>query len=109
MTKELTTEEVRNTFVALAHNIADYWAGLPDKTDKEKVEGTIFSLFVLIDGGGAMPSFILAPDPHPSDKDFHIEKGDDPYYPENHLLRDSVKANISGCLHEVFADNRRIK
>jgi hypothetical protein len=55
---------------------------------------------VALDGGAmALPGFIVAPNPHPSDKEYHISEGSD-YYPENHEL--DIKGDIAGGLHELL-------
>ena len=70
------------------------------KTQKDRLEGLAFSMLVILDGGAMdLPGFIVAPDPHPSDKEYHISEGSN-YFPENHKL--DVKGDIAGCLHEML-------
>jgi hypothetical protein len=64
------------------------------------MEGLAFSILVMLDGGSAMlPGFVVAPLPDPSDKDYHIMKGEN-YFPENHDAAEKIKGDIAGALHE---------
>ena len=70
MSKEYTTEEVREKFLNKLWTIVDFWNDLDtSKTTRERISGAVFSILAEIDGcGGDIPSFILAPDPHPADE-----------------------------------------
>lgn len=102
MSREKTTDEIQAEFVEHVRDSITYWDSLPNITIREKLNGLAFSILVAIDGeADALPSFILAPRPHPEDKEFHIQKGNN-FYPENHLLDDEIKCDIAGDLHEIF-------
>jgi hypothetical protein len=104
MSKELTTDEVRKNFLRQVQANIDYWAGIPmrpDETLRERLESVVFSTLVIIDGESGLPSFILAPDPHPTDKQYNIDNGDD-YYPENKEALALIKGDISGSLHDLL-------
>jgi len=98
---EIGTEEARKRFLNHVRNMAAYWRDLPNETVEERLNGLAFSILVAIDGGaGGLPKFIFAPDPHPTDRAYHVEN-DEPFWPENHQVR--IEADISGCLHEMLA------
>lgn len=103
MSREYTADEVRRQFIQHIRVMIDYW----DKTNnstRDKLEGVAFSILVALDGSAAaLPSFIVAPLPHPDDKQYHISNGEN-YYPQND--ESSVNCNISGSLHEVFSAAR---
>lgn len=104
--RELTEDEVRDEFIGKVCDIVEYH----DRTKKDvrdKLEGVAFSILVLLDGENIdAPKFIVAPDPHPEDKDFYIGEGLN-YYPENHM--NNINCDISGSLHETFCAHLRKK
>lgn len=100
MAKEKTEDEIREEFLTHVRVMVDYWEHqVEDKTLTERLDGLAFSLLVTIDGGTGLGKFILAPDPHPDDKQYCIENEED-YRPENH--KSNVKCDISGSLHELY-------
>ena len=110
--REFTEDEVRDRFLTQVWVNIDYWDGaydqiVADKSCREKLEGLAFSLLSMLDGCSvALPSFTVAPMPHPEDRDYHQEQGEN-WWPENHNA--DVKCDIGGCLHDLFhkADSRR--
>ena len=44
-------------FIRQLKDIKNYWLSLPDKTAEEVVDGTLFSLLVMIDGDSGMNDF----------------------------------------------------
>jgi hypothetical protein len=102
--REKTTEEIREEFLKHVRSLINYWDKVEGKdspkTQKDRLDGLAFSIMVALDGGAmALPGFIVAPCPHPSDKEYHISEGSD-YYPENHEL--DIKGDIAGSLHELL-------
>ena len=95
MSREYTEEEIRKKFIKAIWSNINYWKNESRAPSlEEKMEGLAFSILVLLDGGSAMmPKFIVAPDPHPDDKQYYIENGEN-YFPEN--------CDISGGLHEIL-------
>lgn len=93
MSREKTTEEVREAFLAHIRNLCFNWSR-QEGSKRQILEGLAFSILVTLDGCGPLPGWFLAVKPHPDDKEFHIEEGDD-YYPEE-------LKNIAGNLHERF-------
>jgi len=108
--REFTTEEVRRQFLEQVWSNIKYWGELineqiangtaTERTTMDRLQGLAFSILVTLDGGSIpLPSFVVAPSPHPSDKQYNIDNGSN-YFPENH--ESNVSADISGCLHELF-------
>lgn len=96
--KKLTRKQIIDRFLAHINGVAEYaekesrW-----QTPREKIRGAIFSVLAAIDGSAvALPSFTLCPAPHPDDRDYNKERGED-YYPE-----ESEHINIAGELHSAF-------
>lgn len=94
---EYTQEEVRKIFMDKIKSIINYWNNESCNV-KDKLEGLTHSILSVIDGSTDLPKFILAPDPHPTDKDYHISKSKR-FFPENKSV---VSCDISGYLHEIF-------
>lgn len=56
--------------------MVEFWKGV-DQPEAEKLDGLVFSMLVMIDGGsGFMPAFKLIPDPHPDDEAYHRSEGE---------------------------------
>ena len=101
MTRQHTEEEVRDLFLNHVRDMVDYWKNQQKQgyPISECIDGLAFSILVAIDGGTALPGFILAPLPHKDDKKLCIEEGEN-YYPQNH--KSKVNCDIGGNLHEHF-------
>jgi hypothetical protein len=97
MPRAYTTDEVRRMFVQNIKNRVNYWADSKGNTEKEKLSGLAFSILVMLDGGSDLPQFHVVAAPHPDDKNYDIENGDN--YFEN--VEDGE--GIEGCLHDLFA------
>lgn len=90
-----TEEEVRLKFLQKAKAITQYWATTKDGgTTKERIEGAIFSLLNVIDGGSQLPGFDLVLRPHPDDKEYFTQMGEK-YYQDGMNICD-------GGLHSQF-------
>ena len=99
-----TEDEVTKIFINKVRSIINYWHRDDSTSDvKDKLEGLAHSILCIIDGNTDLPKFILAPDPHPSDKEYHIKKGDK-FFPENN--ESNINCDISGCLHELLFKNK---
>jgi len=101
MSREKTTNEIREEFLSHIRHLIGYWSKIPQDNVKERLEGLAFSILVALDGGSSLPRFIVAPIQYEEDKEYHIENGED-YYPENHEIEEQIKGDISGCLHELL-------
>ena len=82
MSDALTRDEIIDRFMAHLRLMAHYWTTLPDKSVAERMEGMVFSVLVLLDGGTVLPGFTVCPSQHPDDRAYHEAEGE-PYYPEN--------------------------
>lgn len=107
MSKELSPDEVRSSFLRHVWVMIDYWEKEPrNPTARQKLEGLAHSILCALDGSAAaLPAFCVAPVPHPDDKKFHQKEGGD-WYPENHKAAEALKADISGSLHELLFRER---
>lgn len=111
MAKEKTIEEIRQEFLKYVAESCRSWNDVEGKDTLGKLEGLAFSILVAIDGEScAVPGFILAPHPHPEDKEYNQKRCQD-WYPENH--ESNIKADIAGNLHHEFnkfrSDNLELK
>lgn len=107
MSREITTEEIREQFIRHLHHLVDYWANLPEDCREGRdpaswrIDGVVFSVLSALDGCTmGFPGFIVAPIPHVDAKEYNISEGND-YYPENSSI--DVKGDIGGALHEYFS------
>lgn len=99
MSQELTTDEIRTKFLRHIWHMIDYWEKEDrPETVRERLEGLAHSMLSTLDGcSGELPSFIVAPHPHPEDKAFYISEGEN-WYPMN----EEAEGDIGGCLHELL-------
>jgi hypothetical protein len=91
-----TEEEVRQRLFSDLRFLCNYWARQTDShpTEQERMEGLIFSILVIFDGGTGFPAKDIRLAPHKDDKAYYIENGEK-YYKPNML--------INNCqLHEGF-------
>lgn len=90
-----TDEEVRDQILRHIKALVGYWANENSVQDpKEKLDGLAFSILSMLDGCSLhLPAFNLVPDPHPDDKEYHQENGDN-WYESNPL---------SFHLHEYYS------
>lgn len=98
MSREYTTEEVREKFLRAIAARVDFWdRESRATTSREKLEGLTHSILALLDGCDIeLPAFIVAPNPHPDDKEYCIQEELD-YFP-----RGCEDHDIGGGLHEVI-------
>jgi len=98
---ELTEAEVRERLLRHVWAIVDHWDKETRVTGtRAKLEGLAFSILAALDGSALdLPAFIVAPDPHPDDREYHQQHEED-WFPENHTVE--VKCDLSGSLHELF-------
>lgn len=83
-----TSEEERKKFLDHICGMISYWnsegrSNVPkDLSSRERLEGLVHSILVMIDGGsGGMPAFDISPAPHPDDKEFNKKQGCNWYEP----------------------------
>jgi len=98
--REYTEDEVRQQFLEHVWELIGYWRKLPNKTEREKMEGLAFSILSTLDGSSAsICGFIVAPSTNPEDMQYHIDNGEN-WYAQNH--ESDIKCDIGGCLHELY-------
>jgi len=89
--REYTKDEVIEKFLMHIWMMIDVWDDTPKHTTKEKMSGLVHSILATIDGEAAgLPAFNLEPMPHPNDKEFQKDHG------ENWFPR---KCQMAGGLH----------
>ena len=105
--RQLTEKEVRGRLLKEIHRIVDYWDKVENRSTYEKLNGLAFSILSMLDGGYVdLPSFIVAPRPHESDKNFHKDNGEN-WFPEN--LNSKIECDLGGTLHEYYAKIRKVQ
>ena len=94
--RALTRDEIRSKFLAHVRAMVRYWAKQPG-TAAERCEGVAFSVLTMLDGCAAdLPAFRIVADPHPDDRAFREEQGEN-WYPD---ASDGI--DIGGALHEAL-------
>lgn len=95
--REYTLEEVREEFIGNLRELSTYWATLHgDRPVKERCDGLVFSILTLLDGmSSGSCGFKIIPDPHPEDKQYHMDNEEN-WYPFEGDIRENV------MMHEEF-------
>jgi hypothetical protein len=96
--REMTVAECRKALLDHLQVMADFWDRQP-VSRKEAIEGIVFSFLTAIDGGTELPAMILAPIPHPEDKPYAQENGEN-WWPED------LSDLSDGELHSRWASKR---
>jgi hypothetical protein len=102
-----TQDEVRDKFLTHVAHLVEFWSnlqnGMPYRT---RLEGLAHSILASLDGSAAaLPGFVVAPAPHPTDCTYCMEQGEN-WYPE----APAVECDIAGHLHElIFEHIRRVR
>ena len=94
-----TADEIREIFLRQVWGMIDYWENHPlVESFHERMVGLAFSIFTILDGETAgMPGFIVSPNPHPSDRQYHIDRSEKWFPPD---------LDIAGSLHDTFLSMR---
>lgn len=90
MSKAYTKEELASCLVNHFKNLAFYWSK-QEGSKKDICEGVVHSILCTLDGvSGGFPCAIdLVMSPHPEDKQFHIDEGDN-YVEEGMCINDNI-------------------
>lgn len=99
MSREYTVDEIRDQFLDHVRSLIKYWE-IDSRaiSTRDKLDGLAFSILSALDGSSAnLPGFIVAPNPHPDDMDYHKSQ-DVNWYPQ----APEVPGDIGGCLHELL-------
>ena len=95
--REHTRDECRRMFLGHIRATSRYWATVdsPDgpKTTQERLDGLAFSILAMLDGCASVPGFQVIPAPHPDDRAYHQEQGEN-WWPSD--------VDIAGSLHEEW-------
>ena len=96
MSNQRTKKEMLEMFISQVNLITSYWADV-DATEQEKLDGVAFSIMNIFDGccGGFPAAIDLVLRPHPDDKQYDIDNGDD-YVADGMCINDDV------MLHEAL-------
>ena len=90
MSRAYTKAEVREEILRYIKELEKYWGGLPDKTVAERLSGLSFSILTMIDGATMdLPAMDLVLRPHPDDREFNINEGNN-YYEDGMVVSDDV-------------------
>lgn len=94
-----TPEEVRDMYLDHMRGLVDYWHKESRReTERERMEGLVFSILVMLDGAASLPSVNLCLSPHPTDKEYLTSIG------EKHFESDMI---INNCqLHELWFNKK---
>jgi len=76
-----TAEEITREYLQQMMGVAAYWARKPDQTPLQMCEGVVFSILCALDGSSVLPGTKTLVAPHPEDKQYHIENGENWYEP----------------------------
>lgn len=96
MSRAYTREEVQEMLIRQVKGIVSTWSNMKAVSEKEKLEGVAFSILSMIDGCvGYFPAINLCLSPHHSDKQFHIEEGEN-------WFEDGMVVNDNIMLHDAF-------
>jgi len=95
VSREYTVTECRKMFLDHIRASVRWWLNETRvSTTEEKLDGLAFSILVLLDGGRIdIPGMTLIPNPHPEDKEYHKEQGQN-WWPDDE--------DIGGALHEEW-------
>ncbi len=106
--RELTSEEVRDRFFKHVWSVIDFWHKESRKTDAfDKLTGAVFSILAMLDGCAIdLPAFLIVPDPHPDDKDYHKDREEN-WWPENKDVKLNGEVSCRSMLHDYFHDYGR--
>lgn len=84
MSREYGTDEVTAMFLEHMAMMAQYWdEETRAPTSHDKLTGLVHSICVMLSGGATgIPKFKVIPDPHPEDKQYHQEIGEN-WFPDH--------------------------
>lgn len=102
MSRAYTQEEIQERFIDAIRGCACYWANcqLPKEQDtvSYRCNGVAFSILNILDGTSAdFPAVELTVQPHPDDKQYHINNEEDWYEP-------GMTIHSGEYLHDLWHD-----
>lgn len=91
-----TKEEVIDELLEYLHRLVNYWSSIDTDNDtKGRMEGLVHSILCIFDGVTEMPPLDIILWPHPDDKQYRINRGEN-YYVAGLPINDNV------MLHELW-------
>jgi len=97
--RELTTDECTERLMLHLEALVRTWRDA-DGSVESRLNGLVFSVLSTFDGSSIdVPSWRLAPDPHPEDKQYRIDEGEN-WWPEND---GELVGEYRGQLHELWS------
>lgn len=97
-----TSDEIKDEFLGEIRSCVRFWSQnsrqMEEKTIEDRLNGLAFSILSVIDGTSSLPAFNLAVSPHPDDKGYCQEQGENWY--ENGTV-----INSNAHLHEEYYKN----
>lgn len=94
-----TPEEVAEKLIHQSLAMADYWAGLKDRTPNEMTRGVVFSMLAMLDGSNVcLPMFDLTPVSAEEDKEYHTSRG------ENYYVSEPIGLQLHELFHNIEKD-----
>lgn len=100
MSREKTAEEIEKELIEGIWDSIWFWDTQVEGNAAHKLSGLAHSILALLDGCSDLPAFLLVPVPHPDDKEYNIQEGND-YYPQNLDAEENVVC-LEGALHEML-------
>jgi hypothetical protein len=93
--RAITEKEGRKILLDHVRVLVNYWENESRRKDSRgKLEGLAFSMLTMLDGEGVIiPQMKIIPNPHPEDKQYHKDNGEN-WWPTN--------IDLGGILHEEF-------
>ena len=96
--KAYTAEEAREMLLNHMRIMSKYWATVDDRPCQDKLNGLCFSILNIFDGTTMnLPSMDIVLRPHPDDKQYHIDEG-------NNYFEDGMVINDDCSMHEEWYD-----
>jgi len=102
--RAFTQKEVTDKFMKHYVSIVRYWRDLPDLSMNRRFEGLAFSLLTALDGSSCdlNTAFHVIPMPHPTDKAYHQEQGENWWPDPPPELEEAVTVHGSHMLHDLY-------
>jgi hypothetical protein len=97
--RAFTVEEARAAFLEQVRMRASFWAHLPNTTQEAACDGVVFSILNILDGSSSLPAMDIVLRPHPDDKEFLKDSGENWHEPGTVINGDVM-------LHEVYYRRR---
>lgn len=94
MSRAKTPQEIRDDVFRHVDHLIRYWSTIDPSVKRygnitrDRMYGLVFSICSMLDGSSDVPAFELTVNPHPDDKQYHIDNGDNWYEPGTSITDD---------------------